>query len=657
MPGLLMGIAADIVVILLAAFCGGLVAHRLKQPLILGYILAGVFLGPLSGGVLVSNLHDIENLAEIGVALLLFALGLEFSLKELRPVRKVALLGGPIQILLTIGFGYLVGLYLGWGPVASLWLGALISLSSTMVILKTLMTQGVMGTLSSRVMIGLLIVQDLAVVPLMILLPQISNPAVGLPILALALLKSALFLTVMLFLGVRLLPRLLAGIARWNSRELFLLTITAIGLGIGYVTYLLGLSFALGAFVAGMVLSESDYGHQALSDILPLRDLFGLLFFSSVGMLLDPQFLQAYWTEVLLLVLLISLGKGLLLGLITRAFGYGNVVPLAVGLGMFQIGEFSFVLGQVGFAGGFLSTVQHSTILSAAILSMLLTPLVSGLTRPIYRLKQRYAKHEPLSSRNIPKAGLSGHIVIAGGGRVGRHIARLLSQLEVPFVLIEIDYARYLESKSEQFPIIYGDASQETVLEAANLQAAAQLLVTLPGITVVEGIVRYAHSRYVDLNIVVRAEGGEQMRSLYEDGVYVVILPELEAGLEIARQALLHLKISVPVIQRYTDALRRDQYQRPAGLSSENLELRQLKNAHELLDLKWERLEPENIMVDHSLRELDIRRVTGVSIVGVLRAGEFMANPTADFVFNVGDLVAVIGSHHQCENLAECLAG
>ena len=285
-----MGIAADIVIIVVASLLGGLLAQRLRQPLVLGYILAGAAVGPY-GFAVVSDMHEIELLAEIGVALLLFALGLEFAFRDLMPVRAIALVGTPIQIAVTIAYGFGLGTWLGWDWRSALWLGGLISLSSTMVVLRTLMSQGRMGTLSSRVMIGVLIVQDLAVVPLMIILPQLHDPQTGLALLGLAALKAALFLALTIGVGVRWLPRLMVTIAGWNSRELFLLSITAIGLGIGYATHLVGLSFALGAFVAGMVLSESDYGHQALSDILPLRDLFGLLFFASVGMMFDPAFL------------------------------------------------------------------------------------------------------------------------------------------------------------------------------------------------------------------------------------------------------------------------------------------------------------------------------------------------------------------------------
>ena len=259
------GIAADIALILVAGLVGGLVAHRLGQPVLLGYIAAGVLVGPNSIGPKVIEIHDIELLAEIGVALLLFALGLEVSFRDLKPVRGIAVLGGTIQILLTIAFGYTLGRgFLGLEHQASIWFGAILSLSSTMVVLKTLMAKGVLNTLASRVMIGILIVQDLAVVPLLILLPKLGDVQGSLPELALAALQAALFLAAMILVGTKLMPALLRTIARWRSRELFLVAVVTLGVGIGYGTFLFGLSFAFGAFVAGIVLSESEFSHQAL---------------------------------------------------------------------------------------------------------------------------------------------------------------------------------------------------------------------------------------------------------------------------------------------------------------------------------------------------------------------------------------------------------
>lgn len=411
-----MGIASDIVIIFVAALIGGLIARLFKQPLILGYIFAGILIGPNTDGVTVGNIHEIEKLAEIGVALLLFAIGLEFSLNELKPVRKIALIGTPIQLILTIAYGYAIGHFWGWNWNQALWLGALISISSTMVTLKTLMSQGWLGTLSSRVMIGMLIVQDLAIVPMMIILPQLNNPKVGLPLLGIAIIKAAIFLTVMILLGTKIIPFMLKKIASWNSREFFLLSVVTMGLGVGYGTYLFGLPFAFGAFIAGMVISESDYAYQALSDIIPLRDIFSLLFFASVGMLLEPRFFLSHWKMIVVLVLLVLLGKGIIFGSLSRLFGYRNVIPLAVGLGLFQVGEFSFVLARLGLDTNSIDAELYSLLLSTAIVTMLITPFVSGLTAPLYSMYRKKFKHEPYQMTNLPKAGLADHIIIAGGG-------------------------------------------------------------------------------------------------------------------------------------------------------------------------------------------------------------------------------------------------
>ncbi len=642
-----MGIAADIAIIVVAGLLGGLIAQKLRQPLILGYILAGVMVGPFTGGVTVSEIHNIELLAEIGVALLLFALGIEFSLKELKPVRTIALIGTPIQILLTMALGYGIGQLLGWEWVTSLWFGGLIALSSTMVTLKTLMGKGRMGTLSSRVMIGMLIVQDLAVVPLMIILPQLNQPGAGLSVLGWAALKAALFLFLMIFVGTRVIPRLMTHIASWNSRELFLLAITAIGLGIGYATYLFGLSFALGAFVAGMVLSESDYSHQALSDIIPLRDIFGLLFFVSVGMLLDPAFLIANLGTILMIVFLIAVGKGFIFSTLSRLFGYRNVVPLAVGLGLFQVGEFSFVLARVGLNTNSISNELYTLTLTVAIMTMIMTPFVSGLTTPLYALRKRWFKHDPLQTINLPQTGLHGHVVIAGGGQIGQYVAQVLQRLELAFVIIEMDHRRVEQAKEADFPVIYGDAAQEVVLEAAQLKHACLLLVTTPAIIVTQSIVDHARHLNPTVHIVARAEGVEQLQALHKQGVYEAVQPEFEAGLEITRQALLHLNISATEIQRFTDAVRQELYAPLYQMHNEYQIIAQLQNAARLLELTWLTLPVDSPLIGRTIQELKIRSQTGVSVIGVMQDGELYPNPGGDYQFAVGDLVAVMGTSEQ----------
>ncbi len=639
-----MGIAADIILLIVVAFFCGLLLQRLGQPLIIGYIAAGVILGPHTGGITVSNIHEIELLAEIGIALLLFALGLEFSLKDLQPVKTIALIGTPVQITVTIGLGLGIGSFMGWDWKTSLWLGAMISLSSTMVILKTLMNQGWMGTLSSKVMIGMLIVQDLAVIPMMIILPQLNDPAVGLPVLGLAALKAGLFIAGMILFGTRLLPRLLAHIAKIGSRELFLLAITAIGLGVGYITHVVGLSFAFGAFVAGMVLSESDYGHQALSDVIPLRDLFGLLFFTSVGMLLDPQFLLNHIREIVILVLAIGIGKGIIFAVIARIFNYGNVVPLAVGLGMFQIGEFSFVLARVGVSTNSIGNDLYALILTAAILTMVLTPLISGQTARIYALKKRRFRHETLESSNIPDTGLSGHVVIAGGGRVGFQIARVLKRLNMRFVVVELDHRRFEQAKHEGMSVVYGDASQEVVLEAAGLRDAVLLIVTVPGIVEARSIIVHSKHLNAGIQVVARTSGPDDFDLLKDLGVSNVVLPEFEAGLEMMRQSLLHLHVPPTEVQRHTDTIRQELY---ADLYQEGHAykvLSQLRDAEQQFDLQWFRLNRESPMAGKSIGQSEIRKKTGSSIVGVVRDGLLKPNPDADFILMPDDLVAIIGS-------------
>lgn len=643
-----MGIAADIILLVVTAFFCGLLMQRLRQPLILGYILAGVLLGPHTGGFMVKEIHDIELLAEIGVALLLFALGLEFSYKDLKPVKAIAFIGTPLQIGLTVLLGLGIGELMGWDMTTSVWFGALISLSSTMVLLKTLMNQGWMGTLSSKVMIGMLIVQDLAVVPMMILLPLMHDPAAGLPALSFALVKAVIFLACMYFIGTRLLPVLLRHIVALGSRELFLLAVIAIGLGIGFATYLVGLSFAFGAFIAGMVLTESDYGYQALSDVIPLRDVFGLLFFASVGMLLDPHFFIRHIWEVLLLVSLVSLGKAGIFAFTARLFRYGNVVPIAVGLGLFQVGEFSFVLARIGLSDGFIDTDLYNLLLTTAVATMVLTPVLSGQTSRLYALKKRYFHREPLHTINFTNEEFSNHVVLAGGGRIGMQIAKILHDLQIPFVIVELDQRLVEMAKEAGFNVVFGDAGQEVVLEAANASKAILLVVTIPGIVVSQAIINSTRHLNPEIPVVARLADTEFMDVFAKLQVRDLVYPEFEAGLEMTRQALLHLGLPVQEVHRYTEPLRLEflqQKEHSEQLLQQYKTLAQLRTAEQSFDLQWFRVPDNSVLRDQALGEACIRTQTGASVVGVLRDGRMESNPGPDFRLHSKDMVAVIGSN------------
>lgn len=642
-----MGIAGDIALILVAALLGGLVARRLGLPLILGYIVAGVAVGPNTGGPTVSSVHDIELLAEIGVALLLFTIGLHFSLDELVPVRRVALFGTAAQMALTIAFGYGLGRLLGFGWQEAAWFGALLSLSSTAVVLKSLSEQGVMGTLSSRVIIGMLVAQDLAVVPLIIVLPELGSLGQGLSELGVAALRAAAFVAVMVVFGRRVLPWLMARVAAWNSRELFLISVVAIGLGVGYATYLFGLSFAFGAFVAGLVLSQSDYSHQALADVEPLRDVFAMLFFVSVGMLLDPAFLIQNAGTVALVVALVFAVKGLVFAGVVRAFGYGNIIPFAVGLGLFQVGEFSFVIARVGVEEGAISESNYSIVLSTAVITMSLTPFAMRLAPLLYgRWRERFPK-EAMSTFNFPERGLGDHVVIAGYGRVGSFVARLLARLDQPFVVVDPNPARADEARDSSYPVVYGDAGAEPVLEAAGVRRARLVIVTVPDPVGARLVVERVRSINPNVHVVARTTTVEQLGELGRLGVYEAVHPESEAGLELGRQALSHLDVPAGDIQRFADEVRRELYAPITRQGTEGDLLAQLERASRQIETEWVRLPENSSLEGRTIGDLGVRTQTGASIVAIVRDDLVLAGPGPEARFEPGDLVGVLGTREQ----------
>ena len=537
-----LGIAADFVLIVVAGLFGGLLARVLRLPLLVGYVAAGVFVGPHTAGPTVTQIRDIEFLAEIGVALLLFSVGLEISFRDLQPVRRIALAGGPVQILLTCAAGALAGSKaLGMSAVESAWFGAMVALSSTTIVLKTLSAGGVTSTLASRAMIGVLVVQDLAVIPMLIILPQLGAGGLEdvLPKLAKAVAIAAAFLIAMVAVGTRLLPAVLRRILTWGSRELFLVSVVAASVGVGYATHSAGLSFALGAFVAGMVLSESELSHQALSDVVPLRDIFGLLFFVSIGMLLDPRYVLAHAGTIVSVVALIFLGKALILGGLARAFGYVYMAPWIIGLGLSQIGEFSFVLARSGFSAGFLSKATYDLALSCTVLTMALSPLVSSAALPLGRAWRRWRRPgPPLRTMELPADVLRGHVVVAGYGRTGRAIARVLRAAGIPLVVIELNHASLTDLAAEGVPAVWGDVTREEVLRAARIENARILVLAVPDQSSVRLSVERARRLNPSLSVIARAARDHHVPELRKLGVEAAIQPEFEGGVEMVRQAL-----------------------------------------------------------------------------------------------------------------------
>lgn len=641
-----MGIAGDIALILIAAFVGGVIARWLGLPLILGYIVAGVFVGPNTGGPTVVSIHDIELLAEIGVALLLFTIGLHFPLRELAAVKRVALIGTPIQMALTLAFGYGLAQFLGVGWVEAVWFGALLSVSSTAVVLKSLGEQGVLNTLASRVIIGMLIVQDIAVVPLLILLPELQNVGEGLSQLGVAAIEAVGFVAVMAILGVRIFPWLMAMVVSWGSRELFLISVVAVGLGVGYGTYLFGLSFAFGAFVAGMVLSQSDYSYQALADVAPLRDVFAMLFFVSVGMLIDPAFLWREAPTILAVVLLVFLVKGTIFAGITRSFGYGNIAPFAVGLGLFQVGEFSFVLARVGVSDGAISDRLYSIALTTAVVTMALTPFATRLAPAVYRRWRERFPREMLATYNLPDEGLRDHVIVMGYGRVGGFVAQMLHRLEQPLVVVDVNPTQVERAGDKGVPTVYGDAAAEPVLEAAGLGRARIVVCTIPDAVGARLAIERVRQMNPEIHVVARSTTTEQLEDLSRLGVYEAVQPEFEAGIEIGRQALVHLGFGAGEVQRFSDRVRHESYAAISNPSGDGA-LAGLRSAAGMMETDWVELPPDAPLCGRTLGDLRVRTETGASIVAVVSGEEVITNPGPEREISAGDTLGVLGTADQ----------
>ncbi len=556
----------NVAIVLAAALVGGMIAHRLRQPVILGYLVVGVAVGPYGLGV-VGDLELIETLATIGVALLMFTVGLEISYSQLWQVGKVGIWGGIAQILATFVLGTAAGKILFHWPLAdAAFFGLIISLSSTMIGLKLLMERGELDSVHGRIMIAILIVQDLSVVLMMVGVPVFGASLESLlPVFAIAVGKAVLFLGVAMVLGIWVLPWLLGTVAGVRSRELFLLTVLILCFGAAFSTYIFGLSMAFGAFIVGLVLRESRFAHQALAEVTPLRDVFATLFFVSLGMLLSPRFVVQNWPGVILAVVVIIVIKFAVCFSIPRFFGYGGRTALFVGVGLFQIGEFSFILAQAGMDSGIISSHFYSLIIASTVITMLLTPAFLGLTSVLYpRLARVPAGGKLVAKGSLPPGEeelrqFLSEIVVCGYGRVGRNVAQSLRELELPYVVIEMDPEVIAELHRKGEPCIYGDASNVHVLSLAGLDKAKVLVVTYPDPLAVVATVKNALRINPKLEIVARVHRRRESELLESLGVSDLISPEYEASFEFLRRTLAHIGWSKAKTQQTIGRLRRDE--------------------------------------------------------------------------------------------------
>lgn len=535
----------------------GMLAVRLKLPALVGYLAAGIMIGPATPGF-VADVVLAGQLAEIGVMLLMFGVGLHFSLKDLLEVRRIALPGAILQIVVATAMGIGLARLWGWGLGGGLVFGLALSVASTVVLLRALEDRGLLDSFNGRIAVGWLVVEDLITVLVLVLLPAVAGalggrgaPPGGSPwtALLLTLAQVAAFLAFMMLIGRKLFPWFLWRVACTGSRELFTLAVIATAVGIAYgSSELFGVSFALGAFFAGMVLRESELSHRAARESLPLRDAFSVLFFVSVGMLLDPMVLVQSPARVVAVVTVIMFGKSIAAFLLVLALRYPPNTAMTVSASLAQIGEFSFILAALGVSLGLLPAEGQSLILAGAIISIALNPLVFKAAEPLQRwlrsqshlARKLERSTDPLAAlpATVAHEKLSGQVVLVGYGRVGRRIADALAERGVHFVVAEqnrelVDHLRNLD-----IPAVAGNAGEPAVLIQAHVARAAILVIATPDTFHVRAMIETARALNPEIKVVIRTHNEEEARLLRQETAGKVFVGEQELAASMARHVL-----------------------------------------------------------------------------------------------------------------------
>ena len=642
----------NIAVALAYALMGGVVAARLGLPTIVGYLIAGAALGPFTPGF-IGDQATIAELAEMGVVFLMFGVGLHFSFGDLWRVRTIAMPGALIQMVLSATFGFLLGQTWGWTTDASLILGLAISVASTVVLLRALMDLGVLESVHGRVAIGWLVFQDLATVALLVVLPLFlgHSDTGGSSGAVLAVGRAVAFVALMLLVGARVVPWLLQRIVRLKSHEMFVLISLVIALGTALASARwFGVSLALGAFIAGVVVSESPYSHQVNAELLPFRDTFAVLFFVSVGMLVNPFDLVGHWREVLALSAVIIIGNSLVGAGVSFLFPYPARTGLIVGAGLGQIGEFSFIVGQTGVALGLIDKDQYALILAGAIVSITVNPFLYRLIGPAERLLRRsptlwaWIDRDAHAQRLPPADTLRRHVVVVGVGRGGQHLVEVLRSLQVPHLAIDADWSRLEPLAKAGTPTLYGDAGNSTILEHAALEHARVLVVTVPDETVASIVVASARDLAPEIPVIARAATESGAKHLQELGAESLVRPEFEGGLQILRSALLAIGYPSRRIQTFTDEIRAREV--TGDRADDELRLARQLAASDL-ELDWIEVARGSVIVGATLAEANLRGLSGATVIAAEREGVLDPSPGPQTRLDAGTRVAVIGTPAQ----------
>jgi len=550
----------EILLVLLMATVVAVIFEKFHLPTILGFLLTGVIIGPQVLGILSDSQH-IRMLAELGVVLLMLTIGLEFSVERLRGMQNIAVIGGSLQILISIGASMAFGWWRGWTFYESFFLGSVIALSSTAIVLKFLMDRGEIDSPHGRIAISILIFQDLAVVPLMIFLSAFgqSMSSVGMA-LGMAFLKTFLLLAGAFVFSRFLLPQLLYRVAAIRNREIFFLFSVVICLGMAWGSGALGLSMAIGALLAGFMFANTGFSHQLIGDIIPFRHLFVSIFFVSIGLLFDIHFFLNHIFLVLSVVGLVLFINFFIMTLLIMAFGFPPRVAVITGIILSQIGEFSFLLIEMARGSGHITPELYQVLLSTAFLTMLMTPLLFAAIPFVLKFLSRYlifgVPPKSWVKQDRTLSSLTGHVILCGFGPTGRDLAVAFQEEKVPFVIVEMNPVKMREAKKMHMKAIYGDAANQEVLKRVGISRARAVIVSFPDPLGITQIIRVVQALNPDVTLAVRTRYEGQMPQLYELGADIVVTEEWEASHELNRLVLGQLDIPKERIEYHLGRIR-----------------------------------------------------------------------------------------------------
>lgn len=640
-----------------------LIFHRFKLPPLPGFIVAGVLLGP-NALALVPEVHRVESLAEVGVILLLFTIGIEFSLGRLKEMGRQILGAGSLQMGFTVVTTGAVVLSIIPGWQTALFVGFLVALSSTAIVLKVLTDKGEIDAPHGRLATGILIFQDLCVVPIMLVVPFLAGTAQGGAAgLALAMGKAVLVVIGVVVLARTAVPWAFVHILRTKSRELFLIAIILLGTLTALGTAAAGASLALGAFLAGLVISESDYAHQALAELLPFRDIFISLFFVAVGMLVQFDFLRDHPLLTAGGVVVIMGGKTLAAAAGPAFMGYSGRVTLLSGVAVSQIGEFSFVLARQGRSDGLLTDGLYQTFLAVAVCTMLITPfllqggpvLIDHLERlvPLDRLIPGFRPRE-LATVQEP---LSNHVIIAGYGLNGRNLAAALRSIDAPYLIVELNSQSVRTARTRGEPAFYGDATREEILRSLGIERARMLVVAISDPAATRRMVRVARGLSATVHIIARTRYVVEIPELTRLGANVVIPEEFETSIEIFSRVLAHYQVARNDIDRLIEEIRASHYQALRTGPGMRLSMAGAIGSIPQMIAERIRLPADSPAVGQSLAQTRLRTETGALVLSITRGSSDIATPDPRFRLAAEDVLIVVGQPHQVRAAQALLTG